>query len=32
LILVILGVAVNLLSDRAAKAERAEVLDPQEVV
>ncbi len=32
LILVILGVAVNLLSDRAAKAESADVLDPQEVV
>ncbi len=32
LILVILGVAVNLLSDRAAKAEPADVLDPQEVV
>jgi drug/metabolite transporter (DMT)-like permease len=32
LLLVILGVAVNLLSDRAAKAERADVLDPQEVV
>jgi drug/metabolite transporter (DMT)-like permease len=32
LILVITGVAVNLLSDRAAKEEPAEVLDPQEVV
>jgi drug/metabolite transporter (DMT)-like permease len=32
LLLVILGVAVNLLSDRAAKAEPADVLDPQEVV
>jgi drug/metabolite transporter (DMT)-like permease len=32
LLLVILGVAVNLLSDRAAKAEPTDVLDPQEVV
>ena len=32
LILVILGVAVNLLSDRASKTEPSDVLDPQEVV
>ena len=32
LVLVILGVAVNLLSDRTTKAEPADVLDPQEVV
>jgi drug/metabolite transporter (DMT)-like permease len=32
LILVITGVAVNLLSDRASKTEPADVLDPQEVV
>lgn len=32
LILVILGVAVNLLSDRASKTEPTDVLDPQEVV
>lgn len=32
LVLVIVGVAVNLLSDRAAKTEPADVLDPQEVV
>lgn len=32
LILVILGVAVNLLSDRASKKEPTDVLDPQEVV
>jgi drug/metabolite transporter (DMT)-like permease len=32
LTLVIVGVAVNLLSDRAAKAEPVDVLDPQEVV
>jgi drug/metabolite transporter (DMT)-like permease len=32
LLLVILGVAVNLLSDRTGKPEPVDVLDPQEVV